>query len=397
MKKASVPLFLSVICCFAIHACKKDDGQNGANTPDTYSAIKATFGANIDPENLYNYAAQTRPAYITKDNSGGNPVTDKGATLGRVLFYDKNLSVDNTVACASCHKQANAFGDDVVQSQGVNGVTTRHAMRLVNARFSQELKFFWDERASSLENQTTRPIQDHSEMGYSGQNGDPGINDLIAKLSAIQYYKELFTFVYGDTVITEARLQSALSQFVRSIQSFDSKFDAGLVQAGNINADFPNFSSEENQGKRLFLNPPANPAGGQTGAGCQGCHRAPEFDIDPNTLNNGIVGVAGSTTGTDLLNTRAPSLRDVVNRNGAINGPLMHDGSRSTLSAVIDHYNAIARVAANTNLDPRLMPNGQPQRLQLTAQQKNSIVAFISTLSGSDVYTNKKWADPFLK
>jgi len=95
------------------------------------------------------------------------------ATLGRVLFYDKQLSANGAIACASCHKQEFAFSDTAQQSVGLNGgLTGRHSMRLVNSRFADEVRFFWDERASSLEDQTTQPIQDHVEMGFSGENGN---------------------------------------------------------------------------------------------------------------------------------------------------------------------------------------------------------------------------------
>lgn len=347
----------------------------------------------IDLDNLFSYANQTKPQYITKDNTpNGNAIDDKIATLGRVLFYDKNLSVNNTVACASCHQQAFAFSDPLTTSDGLNGGKTgRHSMRLINSRFADEAKFFWDERATSLENQTTQPIQDHVEMGFSGTNGDPGFADLISKLSAISYYQTLFNFAFGDATITEERIQKALAQFVRSIQSFDSKFDVGLTaNNGNINANFANFTTQENLGKQLFLAPP-----NANGAGCAGCHRPPEFDIDPNSLNNGVITVANSSA-IDLTNTRSPSLRDLVNPNGDLNGPLMHDGSFTTILQVINHYNAIPDNPANNNIDPRLNPPGPPvQNLNLTNDEKLALEAFLKTLTGSDVYTNEKWSNPF--
>ena len=103
-------------------------------------------------------------------------------------------------------------------------------MRLVNARFSEEDNFFWDERARSLEEQTTQPIQDHIEMGFSGTNGQPNLDSLIRKMQNIDYYQSLFTLAFNDNTITEERMQQALAQFVRSIQSFDSKYDTGRAQ-----------------------------------------------------------------------------------------------------------------------------------------------------------------------
>lgn len=393
MRKLKVMLAL-LIATFVFQYCSKNES---ANLP-TYDAIKAAFGTSIDPNNLFNYANQTIPGYIRKDNTGSNPISNAKATLGRVLFYDKNLSVNNSISCGSCHVQAFAFGDTALASNGVlGGLTGRHSMRLVNARFAVESKFFWNERAASLEAQTTQPVQDHAEMGFSGTDGRPAIDSLLRKLSSISYYKELFTFVYGDTIVTEPRMQECLAQFVRSIQSFDAKYDAGRSQVANDNQPFPNFTAQENNGKNLFLTPPVFDASGVRtggGLGCNGCHNAPEFDIDPNTGNNGIIGVLNGT-GIDINNTRAPSLRDLTGIDGNPNTPMMHTGVISTLQAVIGHYGTIHLAPGNTRLDPRLTPNGFGQQLQLTAAEVNAVIAFLKTLSGNKVYTDAKWSNPF--
>ncbi|MFN5335079.1 MAG: cytochrome-c peroxidase [Bacteroidota bacterium] len=386
---------LSFIILFSACSKEKDSG-----TLATYPAIKETFGNNINLDQLENYSAQVRPVYIMKDNSGANPITNAKATLGRVLFYDKNLSIDNSVACASCHQQSFAFGDPSVASKGVEGGTTaRHSMRLINTRFGNELKFFWNERAASLEQQTTQPIQDHAEMGFSGQNGRPDFSTLLLKLQNLNYYQEFFRFVYGDQQVTEQRLQECLAQFVRSIQSFDSKYDAGRIMSPNDGAPFPNFSPQENQGKQLFLQPPNFNGNGiriAGGAGCAGCHQPPEFDINPNTRNNGITStIAGNTK--DFGNTRSPSIRDLTNNTGTVNSPMMHQGGFTTLRSVVLHYNQIIRDPDNNNLDPRLTPGGNPQQLQLTENEITVLVAFLQTLSGNNVYTDKKWSDPFIK
>ncbi|WP_461302187.1 cytochrome c peroxidase [Aureisphaera sp.] len=348
------------------------------------------ISATIDLDNLFNYANQDVPDYITHDNTDGNPIDDRTATLGRVLFYDKNLSKDGTIACASCHIQERAFGDPSVQSTGVNGVTGRHSMRLINPRFSREAHFFWDERAETLENQTSQPIQDPIEMGFSGTNGDPDFEDLINHLEGIDYYNTLFEFAFGDMEITENRMQLALAQFIRSMQSFDSRFDEGLAQVDNFTLPFPNFTPQENMGKDLFINTPG------TGAGCAGCHIPPEFSITQNTQNNGVITVAGMPGEIDLTNTRAPSLRDIVNPDGTLNSPLMHDGSFTSLIDVVNHYNSIPDNPENTSLDGRLTDaNGNPQQLNLSEEQKQNLVAFLGTLTGSDIYTNEKWSDPF--
>jgi cytochrome c peroxidase len=371
--------------------------ETPSSTADVYAAIRAVFGNEIDPANLANYANQGKPSYIIKDNTGSNPITNPKATIGRVLFYDKNLSINNSIACASCHKQAFAFSDTALVSNGVlGGVTDRHSIRLINARYGDESKFFWDERSVSLEKQTTQPIANHVEMGYSGLSGRDNITALLAKLQKIGYYNELFKFAYGDVSVTEARMQECLAQFVRSIQSFDSKYDAGRALASNSNQDFSNFTAIENEGKRLFMTPPvfdANSSRIGGGLGCNNCHRAPEFDIDPNSKNNGIISLARGA-GQDLSITRAPSLRDLVNTNGIVNGPMMHSGGVRDIATAISHYGGF--INDNANLDQRLKPNGKNvQRLNLQQSEIASVVAFIKTLSGKNVYTDKRWSSPF--
>jgi cytochrome c peroxidase len=399
-------LCLTIVTSFLFFAaCKKEDvvlpasptGNNPTSTVDAYAAIKAFFGTEIDPLNLANYANQGKPSYITRDNTGSNTITNVKATVGRVLFYDKNLSINNSVSCGSCHKQAFAFSDTALVSNGVlGGATDRHSMRLINARYAEESRFFWDERAINLEAQTTQPIANHVEMGYSGQFGRDNINTLLAKLQKIGYYNELFKFAYGDVTITEARMQECLAQFVRSIQSFDSKYDAGRTLANNANQDFSNFTAIENEGKRLFMMPPvfdANSSRIGGGLGCNGCHRAPEFDIDPRSRNNGVTALA-SGNGQDITVTRAPSLRDLMNAEGILNGRMMHSGGVRDLATAISHYGGF--INDNPNLDQRLKPNGRNvQRLNLQQSEITSVVAFIKTLSGKNVYTDKRWSSPF--
>ncbi len=379
---------------------------DGESVSDTFtitvsidqSAIATVFAGTIDLDNLDDYAGQTVPNYITKLNDGGNPITDAGATLGRVLFYDTSLSTTGTVSCASCHAQSLGFSDSGVVSTGVEGGQTgRHSMRLINTMFADEEDFFWDERAPSHEAQESQPIQDHNEMGFSGQAGRPDLNDLIAQMEATEYYEELFRFVFLDPNITEQRIQLALAQFTKSIQSFDSPYDTGRAQVNNNGAPFPNFTADENAGKTLFMQNPNN-----GGAGCNRCHRAPEFDIAPNSDQNGIFRVANSTTEFDLTNTRSPSLRDMVGPGGSSNGPFMHDGSLATIRDVIDHYDNIQAPTTEpplteflATLDNRLTQGGNPQNLNLTDAEKDQLEAFLLTLTGVSIYTDEKLSDPF--
>lgn len=192
-------------------------------------------------------------------------------------------------------------------------------------------------------------------------------------------------------------MQNALAHFIRSIQSFDSKYDQGRATVNGNNTPFQNFTTQENLGKMLFSAGPqfqgnsGNRIGG--GLGCQGCHRAPEFDIAPNSRNNGVIGNLVDPNVRDLTITRSPSVRDIFDTNGNINGPLMHTGAFENMNQVIDHYNNI-QAAGNNNLDQRLARGGG-QNLNITAEERAALIAFLKTLSGSDVYENEKWSDPF--
>ena len=374
-------------------------------------SVQLAFGSNLDLDELENYANQPVPDYIGAPRDNGNPVTDTGATLGRVLFYDVSLSIDDTVSCSSCHQQTRAFSDDRIVSQGVfGGVTVRHSMRLINGRFGNGplgadvgenvIRMFWDERASSAEDQASQPIRDHDEHGFSGINGRPDFDDLIAKLEGIPYYEELFRLAFLSPEITEEKIQFALAQFVKSIQSFDSKYDAGRAQVDNEIDDFPNFTADENAGKRLFVTPFA-----EGGFNCFFCHTPPEFKIsgpDFGRGHNGVAGVANDPSSFDFTNIRAPVLRDIVSPNSQLNGPLMHNASMTSLRQVIDHYNLVPvppgepeRTIFLATIDELLAPRGAPQDFELTETEKNQVEAFLRTLTGSAVYTDLRWSSPF--
>ncbi len=388
-----------------------DSETQGVNTQETTDTTSNEATTPLNLSNPYDYANQPVPNYITKDNTSNNGISNAGATLGRVLFYDKRLSNNDSTSCSSCHQQALGFSDDAQVSVGINGVTARHSMRLVNSRFSNEAQFFWDERATTLEQQSTQPIRDHIEMGFGGIEGDPEFDALIQKMSATNYYPQLFEAAFGNEIINEERMQLALAQFIRSIQSFDSRYDEGRAAAPNNGAAFGNFTAQENEGKRLFTQAPDFADNGirtaGTGLGCNGCHRAPEFDIDPNSGNNGVIDVAMNLLATDTTNTRSPSLRDVFRSDGNDNGPFMHSGTIATISDVLSHYNDITVDRnLNPNLDNRLtgnmrggngpgQNNASGQKLMLTEGERAAVIAFLKTLSGNGLYTNAQWSDPF--
>jgi len=374
-------------------------GKNEPTPAEPFEAVYASFGTNVPVEPPYSYESQA-PAYFQKDNRGGVAIYDKKATLGRVLFYDKALSDNQTIACGSCHQQALAFSDSAQRSVGLNGgLTGRHSMRLVNNRFAIEQKMFWDERAIDLEAQVVQPIQDHLEMGFSGTNGRPGVSELVTRLQNRAYYRELFAWVYdGDSAVTLGKMGEALTDFVNSIESYDAKFDEGYTNQAALEQPFSNFTPQENQGKALFLAVPNVDINGIRtggGAGCAGCHQPPEFDIDQNSGNNGVDHVAGDPASADFTNTRSPSLRDVIGPNGQPNGPMMHTGDFIEFQTVIEHYNEVIADVNNNNLDTRLRRGPNRLQLELTATERAALEAFVKTLTGSNVYTDARWSNPF--
>ena len=384
----SFSLLLSVSCNL---------GSQGSSDVD-FHEIRSNFGSDFPVEPPFDYQSKA-PSYVQLDNRIGAGIDDKKATLGRVLFYDKNLSFNNSIACASCHQQTAAFGDTSSRSIGLDGgLTGRQSMRLANLRFSSEGKMFWDERAISLNDQVTQPIQDHIEMGFSGLQGQPGMNSLLTKLDSIPYYNELFSWAFGNKSASEAFIAEALTDFVSSIESFDSKYDQGVQTSGTINGPFSNFTTEENHGLELFLTPAQlNSSGIRTGGGigCAGCHSPPEFSIGAGIHNNGVDHVAGDPSGFDTTNTKSPSLRDVLNSSGTPNTPMMHTGDFLEFTTIIEHYNEVIPDVNNTTMDPRLAKGPSVVKMELTTSEREDLESFVMTLTGSALYSDVRWSSPF--
>ena len=298
-----------------------------------------------------------------------NVVTNAGATLGRVLFYDKRLSVNDTVSCASCHVQANGFGDTRRFSVGFQGaLTTRHAMGLANSRYYQNGKFFWDERAATAEVQVLQPIQNSTEMGST-------LPQVVTKLSAQSFYAPLFTAAFGDASISSDRISRALAQFVRSMVSYRSKYDSAFVNGvANLGATL---TSQEEQGRQLF----------EGAARCDTCHGTVAHVAD-SAKNNGLDAIV-TDVGAGGGRFKAPSLRNI-----AVRAPYMHDGRFATLEQVVDHYDS--GVQDSPNLAPGLRAgDGSPRRLNLSVAQKQALIAFMGTLTDTALTSDPKFADPF--
>lgn len=312
-----------------------------------------------------------------------NPVTNWGALLGKVLFYDKQLSKNNTIACASCHIQKFAFSDSAQFSKGFSGGTTRrHSMSLTNAVFYRNGRFFWNERAASLEKQVLMPIFDEVEMGLSPQ-------ELTERLESSEYYRILFRKAFGSTQITNEKAAKALAQFVRSMVSYQSKYDEGRAQVESRLIDFPNFTAAENRGKTIFML-------GNKG-NCIACHitdvfvgdEARNIGLDFKDIDLGLAEVTGNSS--DNGKFKAPSLRNIE-----LTAPYMHDGRFKTLLDVINHYDN--EMKANPNLDEHLKnpATGAPQTLNLTEQEKQDLITFMKTLTDNVILEDVRFGNPFL-
>ena len=384
--KPKMFIIAGISSLFVFIACNKSSDNT---TPTPVDPVAAVLNLPATP---FNYANIAQPGYLNAPNIQGqintpvnNTITDNGATLGRVLFYDKNLSINNTIACASCHKQAFAFSDPVAKSNGFNGgLTGRNSMSLIDAKYYPNGRFFWDQRASTLEDQSLMPIQDVVEMGMT-------LPQLETKLRALTYYPPLFTKAFGDNTINSTRISLALSQFVRSIVSFQSKYDAGrstfpVVPAPPPNAVFPNFTAQENRGKELFLLPQN---------ACAACHGSETFTA-PQEKNNGLdLITVDRGFGAVVNNVNQDATFKVTSlRNVELTAPYMHDGRFATLEEVIEHYSS--GVKNHPNLSQQLkLPNGQPRLANLTPQDKAALVAFLKTLTDVTIATDVKYSNPF--
>lgn len=306
------------------------------------------------------------------------PITDEGATLGRVLFYDPQLSLNNAVACASCHHQDKAFADGQKLSKGFGGkITPRNSMSITNVGLNNNL--FWDSRLASLQVMVTHPILNHIEMGMES------MTDIEEKLAKVDYYPALFEKAFGTQEITAEKVSNAMTQFLAAMKTGKSKFDEGLMN------NFDNYNALELAGKDLFMSAKTN---------CTSCHAgtnfaAPDFPGGPygqpsvkGTANIGL-DLVYADQGKGEGKFRIPSLRNI-----ALTGPYMHDGRFETLEEVVEHYNS--GVQAHPALDHNLLgENDLPQRLDLTNFEKKALVAFLHTLTDEDFITDERFSNPF--
>jgi cytochrome c peroxidase len=393
MKKNIVTITVLTIFAISLQNCARDNGTPTLNeaklvlpttefdyqkgVADFQTAMSAqTNGANTD--NRF----KIDPTSFFMDTKS---INNSKATLGRVLFYDAKMSVNNTVACGSCHLQSKAFSDVANVSSGFQGVkTTRNSMSIANPLLTNNL--FWDSRSRSLRDMALKPVQNHVEMGMED------LDFLAKKLRNTSYYPALFKKAYGSDIITSEKINESLTQFLTSMVTHNSKFDEGTK------TQFSNFSNIELIGKDLFMSARLS---------CTKCHTGANLSLgDDKRFDNPYGGGGGGSTsangtanvGLDMFykdngsgngKFKIPSLRNIE-----LTAPYMHDGRFKTLEEVVEHYNN--SVQAHPNLDDNLKnANGEPRKLNLTAIEKTALVAFLKTLSDPTYTSDVKYSDPF--
>lgn len=287
------------------------------------------------------------------------------AALGERLFFDPILSRDRSVSCASCHKPEHAFADNVAFSTGVRGqLGNRNTPSVMNG--AGRLDFFWDGRASSLEEQALGPIANPKEM-------DLPLTEAVARLNTDPSYAAAFEKIFKGPA-TEKALALALAAFERTLETANTPYDRYV--AGDDSALTPAAA----RGRLLFIGK----------ANCSSCHSGEDFTADrlkniglyngKNLTDPGRAAITKDPAHTGLF--KIPSLRNV-----AVTAPYMHNGMFRTLREVVEYYNTPeAFVQGSINRDKAL-----DLKLNLTPKEISDVVAFLEALT-DDRFTKNKTA-----
>lgn len=357
---------VSSLVLFILLACKK----NKSDSPEEEEIVQDNTPYVLD-----------KGSFPLPPIAGDNKLTAQGVLLGRMLFYEKLLSRNNSISCSSCHMQEFAFTDTARFSLGVLGLKgKRQAMPVFNTAWHTN-DFFWDGRAHLLRDQSLKPIQDTLEMFES-------LTAVVAKLNTRSTYTAQFARTFGSGEITPGRISLALEQFMNSIVSNGSRYDQFLAGTTTLT------TSEEN-GRKLFFQEYNKFFPNQSGAECAHCHGGFNF-TNNDYMNNGLDSDASVTdigrekvsgNSADRAKFKVPSLRNVE-----LTAPYMHDGRFRTLEEVVDHYNS--GLKSSSHIDPAL-ENTRSTGLMLNSQQKADLVNFLKTLTDRGLTGNKNYATPF--
>ncbi|OMP32792.1 cytochrome-c peroxidase [Mangrovimonas sp. DI 80] len=303
-------------------------------------------------------------------NLDNNPLTEAGFELGKSLFYEGKLSVNDAIPCAFCHEQAFAFthhGHNL--SHGVDGaIGLRNSLPIQNLAFLNE--FMWDGAATHLDMQPIIPITSHLEMGET-------IGNVVEKLKSDPNYQQQFERAFEDGTVNAANMLKALSQFMVMMVSSNSKYDKYVRNEEGVT-----LSAMESDGLETFQNK------------CASCH-ATDLFTDQSYRDNGLpINPQLDDKGrfdifedpNDLYKFRVPSLRNVEK-----SYPYMHDGRFQTLEAVLDFYDH--GMVDNGNVDPILLREDQTYGIPLNAYEKESIIAFLKTLTDNEFLTDERFSE----
>ncbi|WP_299115895.1 cytochrome-c peroxidase [uncultured Winogradskyella sp.] len=342
-----------ILClCFLFSSCSSNNDNEGYTPVALDLEIPEIFSNNIIPP------------IIPNDNGQ----TVEGVALGKRLFFDNTLSGDQSISCASCHSPQNAFTDNTPTSVGIDGIFgTRNSMPLFNLAWNYNERFAWDGKELSLERQALEPVENPVEMHSDW-------SDVVSRLQNHPEYPELFRLAFNTSTITKELAAKALAQFERTLISANSKFDRYSLGQTTL-------TPQELNGLDVFLR--------EDKGDCFHCHGNPNNPLwtDNDFHNNGLdtaftdLGL-GAVTGdpNDNGKFRSPSLRNL-----AYTAPFMHDGRFATLDEVIDHYSE--GLQNSSTIDP-LMKNIAQGGVQLSAQDKADLKAFLLTLSDPSFLTN---------
>ena len=424
MKKSAIILSIfsiTVLFAMTLNSCKKEKPQTAP-------------GILVQEPNL------PEEGYKYFDKHG---VNNNIATLGRVLFYDENLSVNNAVSCGSCHKQEFAFADNVRVNKGFNGLDLKRnspSIQGIRGFFSKNISFnqtngeievspedaipnrdnqadvllFWDGRQKSVADMVLNPVLNHNEMNISD------FETLINKINSISYYPALFAKAFGSEEVTKEKIAYALQGFIACLNTDKNSIP---VNNGGMNGEFESNGGFGNNG--FFGNNgggfntfPSNTTSTLTGIeeegrilfhtkyNCAKCHDSNPQDpggygvvtspsqmfnigLDEVYTDNGLGAITKKAGDKGLF--KVPTLKNI-----SVTGPYMHDGRFNNLGEVIDHYSH--NIKPNNNLSGLFRNfDGTPKKLNIIPAEKAALIAFLNTLRDEDFLTSPMYSDPFKK
>lgn len=344
------------IIAILIWSCSKSE-----DTPDTGDYVPVPYQLDIP--------AHFDQLLIDPVIPFNNPMTEEGVALGKRLFYDRILSVDNSQACASCHMPQNAFSDPNQFSAGVSGnIGTRNSMPLFNLAWNFDDNYFWDGRALGLEHQALEPVTNPIELENQSWT------EVENRLNNHPEYPNLFNQAFGTSTITKNLVTKAIAQFERTLISGNSKFDRYLLGQATL-------TPQEQEGLNIFMD--------EDRGDCFHCHGNPNNPLwtDNQFHNNGLDATftdlgLGAVTGNhnDDGKFRSPSLRNL-----AYTAPYMHDGRFATLDEVIEHYSTGLQ---DSDTIDTLMKKVDEGGVQLSEVDKANLKAFLLSLSDPSFLNN---------